>query len=169
MQSKIVENIPSKQILKSNVDRLKTMSYLHEYLYSSLEYEKINLIVYLTKIINNIQKFTPHKINLQSENIVLDINRANAIALILNEAITNATQHAYRVDEVGVIDVTITQIDNRYILSIYDHGVGYDILKHKDSLGMILIYDLSHKLPNSKIEIRDDNGIKIDISFDKEM
>jgi two-component sensor histidine kinase len=169
MQSSIVKNSEAKQILKSNVDRLKTMSYLHEYLYSSLEYEKINLITYISKVVNNIQIFTPHKINLKCDSIVLDITQANAIALILNETITNATQHAYRVDEKGIIDINLTSIDDKYLLTIYDYGMGYDTLSHKDSLGMILIYDLSRKLPNGTIEIRDDRGTKIEITFDKEI
>jgi two-component sensor histidine kinase len=168
MQSNIVKNTESKQILKSNVDRLKTMSYLHEYLYSGLEYDKINLQKYIGNIIKNIQKLTYHHIKLKCDNIVLDINQASTIALILNETITNSIQHAYNENITGTIDVIISEIEDRYTISIYDYGVGYDMSKHTDNLGMILIYDLSNKLPNSAIEIQNKNGIKIDISFEKE-
>jgi two-component sensor histidine kinase len=169
MQSNIVNNNLSKQILKSNVDRLKTMSYLHEYLYSGLEYDRIDLVVYLGKIIDNIQKLTSHKINFKSDTIELGITQANTIALILNETITNAIQHAYTLDENGIIDIIFTRVDNSYMLSIYDYGIGFNPLNNNDSLGMILIYDLAYKLPNGKIDIKNNNGTKIDIIFNKEI
>ena len=168
MQSDIVESKDAKEILKSNIDRLKTMSYLHEYLYSGLEYDNINIVKYLDKVINNIQKFTPHNINLKIDNIIVDITTATTIALIVNETVTNAVQHAYKKGERGDIDIILEQKDNECILYINDYGCGFDTSNSQDTLGMILIYDLSHKLPNGKIDIKNDEGTKIKIIFDRE-
>ncbi|SFV55876.1 Sensory transduction histidine kinase [hydrothermal vent metagenome] len=168
MQSDILEDSTCSTILKSNVNRLKAMSYLHEYLYSGLEYDKINLKIYLKKVVDNLQLFTPHKISFKSEKIILDLSYSTTIGLILNEIVTNAIQHAYNIDEVGKIDINLSTKDNQYIILIEDYGIGFENNDNDDSLGMILIYDLLHKLPNGKIDIKNQNGTKIKILFDKE-
>lgn len=168
MQSDILNDSKCSSILKSNVDRLKAMSYLHEYLYNGLEYDKINLKIYLKRVIGNLQLFTAHIISFSSDKIILNLNYSTTIALVLNEIITNSIQHAYGINEIGKIDVNISTLDKQYIIIIQDYGIGFDNSQEQDTLGMILMQDLLNKLPNGIIEIENKNGTKIKIIFDKE-
>ena len=83
----------------------------------------------------------------------------------MNEAVSNAIEHAYSAG-VKHIDVALKQYENQYLLSIRDYGLGFNTQKEFQSLGITLIEDLSVSLPNGRLEIIQDNGTLIQVYFD---
>jgi len=166
-QSFKIKDPKYKKMFLTHVDRIKAMSVVHENLYSSGKYEKVDMNKYLSDLARNLQKLTPHTIITDIDSVFLNIRTSMSIGLIFNEAVSNAIEHAYNVG-VGYIDVSFKRAGKQCVLSIKDYGQGFDAEKSYDSLGMTLIEDLSAGLPNGSMGVRVDNGTQIQIYCDIE-
>lgn len=165
-QSFKIDDPKYKKMFQAHVDRIKSMSYVHENLYSGNSYDKVDMHKYLGDILKNLQKITQHPIIIDIDYITLDIKDSISLGLIVNEAVNNAMEHAYSTGE-GNIDVTLKNNDKQYVLSIKDYGLGFNTQKEYQSLGMTLIEDLSISLTNGRLDITIENGTFIQIYFDE--
>jgi len=165
-QSFRVQDPHYKKLFQSHVERIKAMSLVHENLYSDNDHEKVDMHKYLTELISGLQKFTSNTIMVDIEYVSLDMSSAMSIGLLVNEAVSNAIEHAYSVS--GQIDVSLRHKDEGYLLSIQDFGLGFNTEKEFESLGMTLVDDLSRSLPNGKLNIIVNGGTEIRIYFEKE-
>ena len=153
-----------KKMFHAHVDRIKSMSYIHENLYSGDSYESVDMHKYLNEILDNLQKITQHTIVADIDYVRLGIKGSINIGLIVNEAVNNAIEHAYG-GGVEEIDVTLKCHQLECILTIKDHGIGFNTEKEFQSLGMTLIEDLSASLPQGRVKIDIDNGTRIQVYF----
>jgi len=153
-----------KKMFAAHVDRIKAMSFVHENLYQGASFEEVDMHTYLTKILDNLQKITQHTIITDIDYMTLGVNDSINLGLIVNEAVSNAMEHAYSVGN-GKIDVLLKFLGRCCVLSVKDDGVGLNPEKEYQSLGMTLIEDLSASLPGGKLEIKVENGTHIQIYF----
>jgi two-component sensor histidine kinase len=164
-QSFKINDMQYKKMFQSHVERIKAMSMVHENLYKNELYEKVDMHKYLGELSDSLQKFTPHTIITDIDFVYLDIKISMSLGLILNEAVSNAIEHAYGVEN-GYIDVSLKCIDTLCILQIKDYGKGMNVDKaYNTTLGMTLIDDLSSSLPDGKMEVKVDDGTEISIKF----
>lgn len=164
-QSFKVSDPKVKKMLSAHVDRIKSMSFVHENLYNGNSYEEVDMHTYLGEILNNLQKITQHTILTDIDYVTLGIKDSISLGLIVNEAVSNAIEHAYSAG-VGVIDVSLKHDGRQYVLIVKDQGLGFNTQKEFQSLGMTLIEDLSVSLPNGRLEISIDKGTSIQVYFD---
>jgi len=164
-QSFRVSDPKYKKMFQAHVDRIKAMSFVHENLYRGASVEEVDMHTYLTEILDNLQKITQHTIISDIDYMTLGVNDSINLGLIVNEAVSNAMEHAYSVGN-GKIDVSLTYLGRRCVLSIKDEGVGLNLQKEYDSLGMTLIQDLASSLPHGKLEIKTEQGTNIQVYFD---
>lgn len=164
-QSFKVSDPKVKKMLSAHVDRIKSMSFVHENLYTGDSYEEVDMPTYLGEILNNLQKITQHTILIDIDYVTLGIKDSISLGLIVNEAVSNAIEHAYSAG-VGVIDVTLKSDGDQCVLTVKDQGLGFNTQKEFQSLGMTLIEDLSLSLPNGRMEINVDKGTSIQVHFD---
>ena len=154
-----------KKMFETHVDRLKAMSLMHKNLYTNHSYEEVDIQEYLEEITKSLQTYTSHKIIINIEPIMIDMNVAMNIGLIFNEAVTNAIEHAFKEGDEGTINVVLRQSDGRCIFVIHDNGRGFDSSISYPSLGMTLIKDLSSTLIKSSLIIKKSEGTRIEIHF----
>jgi len=165
-QSFKIDNPKYKKMFENHVDRLKAMSLMHKNLYSNDGYEQVNIKNYLNEIADNLQIYTEHSILLEVEGLELDMKIAMNIGLIFNEAVANSIEHAFS-DEIGEIKIVLRRaLGIKCLFFINDDGIGFDVTKSYQSLGLTLIEDLSLSLPNGKLNIVGNDGSQIKISFD---
>ena len=164
-QSFKIDDPKYKKMFQSHVDRLKAMSSVHEHLYIGKTYETVEIDTYLEQIIQNLQGLSRHNIVTDIDAIVLDMKMAMNLGLVFNEAVSNAIEHAYEDDETGEIEISLKRKgDEKCLLSIKDHGKGYDKDKTYNTIGLTLIKDISTSLHDENIEIQsDDNGTEVKI------
>ena len=91
------------------------------------------------------------------EGIEISTSRAIAVALMVNELITNAAKYAYEGEPWGKIWITLARSDqNNFVITIRDAGAGlpgdFDPAKPK-GLGMRIVALLGRQL-DAKISIR---------------
>ncbi len=151
--------------------RISAMSLIHEKLYKSSNFSKIDLKDYLHDLISSLSLFFNKggkvEVNFELEQIFVTNKKAIPIALIVNELITNAYKYAFAENTTGIIDVKLNSVDNDIELSISDNGNGiekdFDI-STSDSLGFKLINIFTKQLKGS-MEYFSNKGLTINIKF----
>ncbi|WP_373001465.1 7TM diverse intracellular signaling domain-containing protein [Sulfurimonas sp.] len=155
----------NSQEFKELINRIKSMSMIHEYLYDANNLAYINTKDYLDKIIYNISSGYKNIIfDSDIEDITIEFDHAVSLGVIINEAITNAVKHNINIDSL-CIKVVAVKKGNRIYLSIEDNGAGFDDIKQKKGIGIKLIEQFCGKLPKNKYDFSFNNGTKFELQF----
>ncbi|HTL10451.1 MAG TPA: histidine kinase dimerization/phosphoacceptor domain -containing protein [Chitinophagaceae bacterium] len=173
-QAAYLENDALKAIENSQ-HRIYAMSLIHQKLYQSEDVKTINMAVYLPEFIYYLKESfdTDNRIQfaMAIDSIHLGVSQAIPIALIINEALTNAIKYAFPGNQRGVIKVSMKETSGRVVLEIADNGIGFDnALLHtsSESLGLKLISGLSADI-NADLAFSNDNGTTITIVFNVDL
>ena len=90
----------------------------------------------------------PVQLHVEAEPFLVREQLASALAIIANELVTNAINHAHPGERAGVVKVALTAIgEGRAALVISDDGVGYDAqVQDRSKLGLWLIKGLTDQV-----------------------
>lgn len=164
LQAASIEEPKYAKMFLDNIDRLSAMSLVHESIYKAENFEKINMQSYLEDIVCHLQRVTPHKIEYRFAPLVLDMKTAMNLGLILNEAVTNAIEHAYPDRNEGIITLSLDESDKIVTMTVKDYGIGMSTLnKLEGNLGMTLMRDLSNSLVGGKFTMASREGLEVSI------
>ena len=155
LQSRTINDGPSKALLKGTQNRVIAMAMVHEMLYmrediSHIEYKSyvLELSEYLIRSIKGIENHIHLIIDIP--NVQLGIDTAIPLGLLINEVLTNALKYGIKDDQEGDIHISLEKEDeNRYTLRIGDNGIGFpENINYKStkSLGLKLIHNLTRQL-----------------------
>jgi len=160
-------------LLDSSKNRIKAMALVHETLYQTDNFSRIDGNTYLNKLVNNLESVfgsSGKDIRLQSrlDNVSLSIDSAVPCGLIMNELVTNAFKHAFPKGRSGQITIGLTvDENNRVSLTVGDNGVGlpaeFDIGR-ASSIGLQLVDILVRQL-EGKLSIGRTGGTRFEITF----
>ncbi|MBT2560264.1 sensor histidine kinase [Pedobacter sp. ISL-68] len=157
--------------IESSRNRIFAMSLLHQKLYQSDNIKQVDMSHYFSEFLI----FLRRSYGLEARNIdiypqiqplELDVTVAIPLALIVNEAVTNAIKHAFPADSGGRIDITLIIDPLLVTLMVKDNGVGFELSnRHNDqSFGLELMRGLSQDI-NAKISFEVQQGTTIKITF----
>jgi two-component sensor histidine kinase len=171
LQTMYIEDENALEVFKESQNRVKSMAIIHEKLYQSSNFAEINVAEYLKKLVENIYSSYGININLikieiKAPDIFLDINKAIPCFLVANEVITNSIKHAFP-DGSGEITIDFKKIDENYVMSIRDNGIGLPEdfnTKKTSTLGIQLINGLIAQL-DGKLETNSFEGTEFRIIF----
>lgn len=142
-----------KEKLYDSVARIRSMVTIHELLYESGSFSKIdfseNLRKLISMIINTIHNEREISIYFNCEQVQLNVNQAIPSSLIVNEIITNSIKHAFTGSKDGVINVELKEVNELIKIKLTDNGKGFPKnldKKEKSSLGLQLIDVLSKQM-----------------------
>ena len=164
-QAMRAEDKACKKLLRSQRHRLQSMSLLHQNLAHETGYEKVNMSEYLTQIVNNLQKITDHVLDANIENFRLDMSKAINLGLLLNEAVSNAIEHAYPGDSIERIEIDLKRKANHCRLTVRDFGKGFDSAMSYNSLGLVLMEDIIHFFPEGELMFDFEHGTEVIVEF----
>ena len=143
-----------RQKLNDSVNRIKTMASIHELLYKSNSFSRLDTDDIIQKLVSEIiQSFgseTTLNTKFELQSIELNINQAIPLSLIINEVVTNILKHAFTGRDQGMLAAFISESNQKVHLQIIDNGKGLpkgfpnDV--KTDSLGIQLIDTLSNQL-----------------------
>ncbi len=130
LQKDKTESSETRGHLITTINRLYSIARVHQMLYSSGNFTKIDLKEYLKEISRQIQmSFNRNdvRISVNSKNkiIALGIIKAIPLGLIINEIITNSFKHAFRGNGKGEININLSKTGTAITLSISDSGKGF--------------------------------------------
>jgi two-component sensor histidine kinase len=168
-------NQERRKMFHESQSRIHAMSLVHEKLYGSKDFARIDLAAYVKTLSQDLfqtYKIHPGKIDLiiQTDgDVYVDINKAIPCGLILNELISNALKHAFPGDRHSELQIIIRGMKNTEIeIVIRDNGLGLpdDVDIHQPlSVGLYLVKGLVKSQLDGKMEVRRDAGTEVRIKF----
>ncbi|MDX1638056.1 MAG: histidine kinase dimerization/phosphoacceptor domain -containing protein [Balneolaceae bacterium] len=154
LQLKTGELDSVEKILKNSHARLRSLTVVYETMYQTEAIDRVNIKQFCTKLSNRLsQSYKTNNrtidVTIESEEVVMDIERAVPLAMIINELLVNSYMHAFQDMEAGSILVRIDEDDSHITVTVRDNGVGlpddFDPSRQK-TLGMKLILLLTRQL-----------------------
>ena len=181
----LVLGLIEMQIAKSNNDslrqelsevqhRISAMSLIHEKLYKTSNFAKIDLRDYLQDLVKFLNGFYSKgkniKLHFEMESILASTKKAIPVALIVNELITNSYKYAFKEKTTGNIYIKLKKQIGFSSLTIADDGPGLaegmDLTK-LNSLGFKLLNIFTKQLKGNYV-VNNENGLSITINFKDE-
>lgn len=143
LQSKTTSSSEVQSHLHDASNRITAIARAHQRLYRTQEFTFVDLGAYLSEVCADFCAATPDcKIDVSApENIVLKLDRAIAVALLINEFVTNAAKYAYPTGPCQVW-VSVARVSAGIAIGVRDEGIGlpagFDLANSK-GLGMRLV------------------------------
>ncbi|MFW5726956.1 MAG: cache domain-containing protein [Spirochaetia bacterium] len=164
LQSTYLEDDSLLQYFKESQSRIFTMASVHEELYESENFQKIDLGRFLNRIVPDLvhlySQSTMITYEVEAEEILVELNLAIPVGLIANEIVTNSIQHAFPNYQSGHIYISCRKENHTIELNISDNGIGIPATYNSDephSLGIQLIDTLVKQI-HASYEIQNENG-----------
>jgi len=111
--------------------RIKSMIAVHEQIYKHDAYAEIDAAELIRAVVCNAVSAHDAKLNVEFELEPQPVSaeKATALALLVNEVVTNAIKYAYPDGNAGRLSVALTKSDEvgKTLLVISDDGVGFDV------------------------------------------
>lgn len=155
MQSDMVENSTALSVLKESQNRVKSMALIHQILYQSLDFSRVDFASFIQSLVDNLTvsyalNTSKIALNIDTDEVLLPIDISIPLGLILNELCTNAMKYAFTEGRPGKIDINLKhQSPGQLLVRISDDGVGipddFDI-ENTQSLGLQLVQLLSEQI-----------------------
>ena len=175
LQARASKNPELIESFHKSQDRIQAMALVHEKLYNSNDFSRIDLAGYARSLSEELfqsHNIHPGKIDLAIQTngeVYVDITKAIPCGLILNELISNALKHAFPGDGSGKLQIIIGETkDTEIEIVVRDNGVGlpddFDIHESR-SVGLHLINGLVENQLDGQIEVIRDNGTEFRITF----
>jgi len=173
LQSQKIQNIEdAKAAFNKSCERIYSMALVHEYLYNSANFTKVDMKPYIETISNQLLQTNRVTCEISMEmtisNVLLDINRAIPCGLIINELITNIFKHAFTGKTKGKVKIRLKSLkDNMAQLTIRDNGIGLPAKVETgtpQTLGLKLIKILTEQIKGT-LEINRNRGTTFIITF----
>jgi two-component sensor histidine kinase len=165
LQSRRTKSQEVKAALKESVNRILSISVVHEFL-SQQDAEFIDVVEVTKNILNLIvQNMLDPAFELETRftgpAIILPSEQASNLALIVNELILNSLQHGFEEQSKGLIGLDIRKTNTEYLLDLYDNGAGvpenFDQKKSK-SLGLQIVRTLIEDDMGGTFKLINKNG-----------
>jgi two-component sensor histidine kinase len=172
-QSNYLENEAAIKAIRESQQRMHAISLLHHKLYQSEESAFIDLKDYVRDLIAQIENGARYEMAIAFEqqvaDIQLDVAQAVPLALILNEAVTNAIKYAFHGKSSGRVTISVAPLDTNgcCFLTIGDNGCGFprghDHLRIS-TFSMRLMHGLSSQLGGT-FRTFNNNGAHVELTF----
>ena len=175
LQAKASKHPELIEHFQESQNRIHAMAMVHEKLYNSGDFSRIDLAVYIRSLSQEL--FQSYKINpvniditIQADGEVLaGINKAIPCGLIINELISNALKHAFPGNRPGELKIIIRKTkDTEIEIVVHDNGLGLpdDVDIHQPrSMGLDLVNGLVKNQLYGQIEVKRDKGTEFRIIF----
>jgi len=155
MQSEKLPDETSVSVFKESQNRVKSMALIHQILYESLDFSRIDFSSFIQLLTDNLS--ISYALNAERISITIDADQVHLpidisipLALILNELCTNAMKYAFTENRRGQIKICLKQqTAEQLLVSVSDNGVGIpdDLdIENTTSLGLQLVQLLSEQI-----------------------
>ena len=155
LQSIQVKEPKMLEMFRDSCNRVKSMALVHENLYRSKNYAKVNFSEYIESLIMNLFQVYGVKgdrmtLEQEIDIVALNIDTAIPCGLIINELVSNALKHAFPDKNPGLISIFFkVDKEQHYTLIVRDNGKGLPSdfnINSLNTLGLQLVDILTNQL-----------------------
>lgn len=173
IQSRGIQDEKALEAVNESRNRVKSMSLIHQNLYSEESLTGVKANVYMDKLCHSL--FSSYKVKdgtidyiSQIDDISLDVETMIPLGLILNELITNVIKYAFEEGEDGKVVLGLKEQNGVLTMTVRDNGIG---MKEEDkvktgSFGLKMIDTFANKL-GAEWEMDGSDGTLITIKIKK--
>ena len=176
LQARKHRGTETEKILVENVGRVLAISTIHDILTQTQDQiDRISSLALLEKLVTGLQAFVPEEkqiqITVQGDEVELNGGQAGSIALVVNELITNALEHAFEESDSGIVQVSFRAGKLFHTVTVSDNGSGFPAdFSSEDRLGLrIAETTVRSKLKGNFHVYSDLNGTQISFDIKKEI
>jgi PAS domain S-box-containing protein len=172
LQLQGLKNPEAVTVLQDAVGRVDSMRVLYDKLLLSEGYKDVSVKNYTESLIDTVITLFPSSVKITLEKRIddfhLDTKKLFPLGIIINEILTNIMKYAFLNRKTGLIKISLSNADNRVLLTIQDNGrglpVGFNINESK-GFGLMLVKMLSQQL-GGDFSIEAHKGTRCTIEFD---
>lgn len=166
---------PERRLFAESQRRIRSMALIHEQLYRTADAGRIDFRDYLDRLAEQVFRSygaDPAGIALHTEEepLLLDLDRAVACGLVVNELVSNALKHAFPQGAVGQVRIDFRREGDNYLLLVADDGRGFGEGVEATStatMGMSLVATLVRQL-HGRLTWRGEGGTECRVEFPRE-
>ncbi len=130
LQSNIVSDANSKQVLRDAIDRIKSIALIHDKIYNSKNISDVSTNDYIQslaeEVIHNFSMEKNIQLNVNSNVDNIQLDTLVPLALILNELLTNSLKYGVKNKNNGRINIEFKTRYTGYELKYFDNGEWFD-------------------------------------------
>lgn len=172
LQADHINDPRAYEMLRESRNRVHSISLIHEALYRSADFEKIDFCDYIRHLTANLfssfgARACKIHLNYELQEVYLKIDTAIPCGLIINELVSNALKHAFSNDQEGSVTVGFRPDGTDFIVSVRDNGKGIPEsmdIHNSGSTGMELVTSLTQQLGGT-IEVERIHGTSFTMKF----
>jgi two-component sensor histidine kinase len=155
LQSRGIADPLSLERFQESQDRIRSMVIIHDQLHRTDDLESVDLRAYVELLVQHLADAhvdPPGRVRLRTrlDELRIDLDRALACGLIVNELVTNALKHAFPEKATGQVTVTCrARPGGQVVLEVCDDGRGFagdPAGEVATSLGLSLVSTLTRQL-----------------------
>lgn len=172
LQARRCQDMDMKAAFKENVNRILSIAEIYDILAHNTAPGQVSLMEVVGRIRRNIEIGFDHPdrtvtIELLGEDIPLAPEKATSAAIVVNELVANATEHAFPGRDTGCIRITLKHGNQYSVVTVADDGIGFSPEKcSKKSLGLELCrITVRERLHGSIQMTSDSSGTRIAFDF----
>ncbi len=172
LQSNEAENVAVERGLAEAQKRIFSMAKIHEQLYQTGNYLKVELSVYLDELVGEYRNSVNSELPIHFATSLIEIESPTSVAinlgLITIEVLNNAVKHAFdSANHDNMVRVSLEGLGNKHRLRIADNGRGFDAekLTGAKSIGMSIIEDLVRQIDGTLDLYSDEKGTAVEVTF----
>jgi PAS domain S-box-containing protein len=145
----------TKMVVKEMLGRIRSMAVLHETIYRTGEFARVDLAPYLRQLATQLFRAQNEQLGavalvLELAMVEVDVDQAIPCGLIVNELATNSLKHGFPDGRRGEVRIGLHRAgDGQVQLQVSDTGVGFSDSfdgRNSNSLGLHLVEDLTRQL-----------------------
>jgi PAS domain S-box-containing protein len=172
MQTRSITDPTAREVMKSMLSRVEALGTVHKRLYQSNDVERFDVAEFARELGTDLLRGSGRSgisLHFDLEAVEVPVEKAPAIALMMNELLTNALKHAFPDERPGRLSITVRPDGRHFGIKIIDNGVGMprDVVGGR-SFGKRLIESLARQLSASIAWSPAGPGTMIDIRLPRE-
>jgi PAS domain S-box-containing protein len=173
LQSDNIDNPEARELFAESQNRIRSMALIHEKLYQSDDLAQVDFADYVESLVSMLRASQGARaprvsLDVRTDPVAIDIERAIPAGLILNELVSNCFKHGFPDGRQGRIEVRLHARGGEEVaLAVRDDGVapppGFDP-SAVHSLGLRLVHILADQL-GATLAFDHEQGFACDLAF----
>ncbi|MEA2062325.1 MAG: histidine kinase dimerization/phosphoacceptor domain -containing protein [Gemmatimonadota bacterium] len=176
LQAQRIKNKRYRKMFNESHSRIQAMALIHETLYRSESFARIEFSKYLATLCSNLSSLylsgrRTIEIDIDTSGISLEMECSVPCGLILNELVSNCLKHAFPARRAGKVSITMRETGKGTIeLKVHDNGIGIPESldwKNADSLGLKIVSLLAEHQLEGTVDLSRSGGTEFIITFER--
>ena len=157
LQLSDVDRFTTRQVLETNIHRIRSIAAVHELL-SEQSFRLVNVKQVIQRITQTTADMmsTPTlqlSLHVYGEPIQLPSRAATALALVINELLQNALEHAFVDYKVGRVEISLGYAPEEIVVMVKDNGRGFPP-DYESGLGLEIAHTLVREDLRGELQFR---------------